>query len=133
MSENYTIQTTLEKLDKKPALWKGLTIDELMMVCGVCACGSCAIFVCILIPFGQGMLGMIAGLLCTLAIVPIVAGRVEDKKKKYGADLLWVTLKTNIQRRGFWRFEGIMTDKVRWGVRLSKVKSTKYIGPKNIR
>lgn len=128
---NYTISTTLEKLDRKPALWKGLTIDELLLVVSICFFGGTIALTIIFSLFDYGAVGMMLGFISSLGTTPLVAGVIENQKKKYGADMLWVTLKTNIQRRGLWRFSGLMTDKVRWDIRFSKAKSTEYLGPKN--
>lgn len=130
MSGSHTIQTTLEKLDKKPAMWKSLTIDELMGVVAICVISGCLFFILLFSIFGLPMIGFIVGFLSTLGTVPMLAGHIEKMKKKYGADLLWVTLKYNVQRRGWMSFSGVMTEKIRWDIRFSKPKKTEYTGPK---
>lgn len=81
MSSQYTIQTTLEKLDKKPAMWKGLTIDELMGVIAVCVISGCLFFILLFSLFGQPMFGFMLGFLSTLGTVPTLAGYIEKKRR----------------------------------------------------
>ena len=129
MSRKLTIRTTLERLDRKPALWKGLTIDELMLIVGAnlvinvtIACIICTI------TFGMASVGLILGILMSLGGVPLLAGRVEFAQKIYGDSLMWIHLKKNIQRRGWMKFDGLMTDKVEWDIRLSTYKNIQYRG-----
>lgn len=129
MSRELTIRTTLERLDHKPALWKGLTIDELLLIVGAnlvinvtIACIICTI------TFGMASVGLILGILMSLGGVPLLAGRVENAKKIYGDSLMWIHLKKNIQRRGWMKFDGLMTDKIEWDIRLSTYKNIQYRG-----
>jgi hypothetical protein len=80
------------------------------------------------IVFGMTTMGLILGLLLAVAGVPLMAGRIESAKKIYGGPLMWVHLKKYIQRRGWWRFDGLMTDKIEWDIRFSKLKSIRYRG-----
>lgn len=129
MSRELTIRTTLERLDRKPALWKGLTIDELLLIVGAnlvinvtIACIICTI------TLGMASVGLILGILMSLGGVPLLAGRVENAKIIYGDSLMWIHLKKNIQRRGWMKFDGLMTDKVEWDIRLSTYKNIQYRG-----
>lgn len=130
MGKQYTIQTTLERLDKKPALWKGLTIDELMFVtCSVVVTFSTIGALVAGALFGLGLLGGVLGLVLSLGGIPLVAGRIEAAKKQHGP-LMWLKLKRHIQKKGWIKFNGMMTDKVRWDTRLSQQKMIRYTGPK---
>lgn len=129
MGREHTIQTTLERLDKKPALWKGLTIDELLIVTGAAialCCSICAVIFSILI--SEGLIGFVIGMVVSLGVIPLVAGKIESAKKRHGP-LMWLKLKRYAQKRGWMKFDGMMTDKIKWDTRLSKRKNINYIGP----
>ena len=129
MGREHTIETTLERLDKKPALWKGLTIDELLIVtCTaiVICCSTSAIVFSLLI--SEGLIGFVIGMIVSLGVIPLVAGKIESAKKRHGP-LMWLKLKRYTQKRGWMKFDGMMTDKIKWDTRLSKSKNINYIGP----
>ena len=72
MGREHTIQTTLERLDKKPALWKGLTIDELLIVtCTAIAicCSTSAVIFSVLI--SEGLIGFVIGMIVSLSLIHI--------------------------------------------------------------
>jgi len=129
MSRELTIRTTLERLDRKPALWKGLTIDELMVivVVNLIVNVTVAAIICTIV-IGMASVGLILGILMSLGGVPLLAGRVENAKKIYGDSLMWIHLKKYIQRRGWMKFDGLMTDKIEWDIRLSTYKNIQYRG-----
>lgn len=125
---DHTIGTTLERLDQKPVIWRGLTIDELLIVVGVSLVSSCTV-ACLIIEiiFGRGLLGLVPGILLTILVVRMMAGYIESAKKKYGETLMWVYFKKMVQRRGFIKFHGLMTHKIKWDMRLSNTKRMKVI------
>ncbi len=130
----HTIGTTLERLDQKPVIWRGLTIDELLIVVCVSLISSCTV-ACLVIEiiFGRGSLGLIPGILLTVLMVRLMANYIEGAKKKYGETLMWVYLKKKIQRRGLFRFYGLMTNKVKWDMRLSNTKRQNILSQLNNR
>ncbi|WP_270819909.1 DUF3487 family protein [Aeromonas sp. Y311-2] len=129
MGKEHTIQTTLERLDKKPSLWKGLTIDELMVVTAASVITCCTISsITFWALFSLGLMGGVFGMIVSLGVIPFVAGRIERAKKQHGP-LMWLKLQRYMQKRGWMSFSGMMTDKIRWDTRLSKHKTIRYLGP----
>lgn len=131
MSRDHTIRTTLERLDHKPVLWKGLTIDELLFVVTgnlfvICIASS----IVLKITFGKGILGFVFGIILSLLAIPYTAGYIEKAKKQHGGQMMWLHFKKFIQKKGWWKFDGLMTEKRLWDTRFSKIKPIQYLGPK---
>lgn len=110
--------TSLEPLNRKPVLWRGLTSDELGLLLGLCLVAPTIIFILIFAFVWLWAAGLIVGLLVGGLFFYIVSGYIEKQKKKHGSAQFWIFLKKMLQTKGVMNF-GYETEKKKWGASLT--------------
>lgn len=119
MAEDQSGLTSLEPLNRKPVLWRGLTSDELGLMLGLCVVAPVVVFVLIFAFVWIWAAGLIVGLLFGAALFLIASGYIEKQKKKHGSAQFWIYLKKQFQSKGLMNF-GYETDKKKWGATLTR-------------
>lgn len=119
MEEDQGGLTSLEPLNRKPVLWRGLTSDELGLLLGLSLGVPVVTFTLIFALLWIWAIGLIAGLLFGAGLFFLVSGYIERQKKKHGSAQFWIYLKKLLQSKGLMNF-GYETEKKTWGSSLSK-------------
>lgn len=118
-AEEHEGLTSLEPLNRKPVLWRGLTSDELGLMLGICVGGSTVFFLVVFSILWIWVAGFVFGLLFGMGVFLLASGYIEKQKKKHGSAQFWIYMKKALQKKGFGNF-GYETEKKKWGPTLTQ-------------
>lgn len=113
--------TSLEPLNRKPVLWRGLTSDELGLLLGLCLVAPTVFFILVFAIVWFWAAGLVIGLLFGAGVFFLVSGYIEKQKKKHGSAQFWIYLKKQIQTKGLMNF-GYETENKKWGATLTQTR-----------
>ncbi|NQZ49365.1 MAG: DUF3487 family protein [Moritella sp.] len=90
MAKNHSIPMTLEQVSYEPALWKGLTGKEILIIGGV----NIVLFSVVGAVggsfFGIGILGFAAGALFGIFMLGVIGSKISMMKESKPPELFWV-------------------------------------------
>ncbi|GIC77587.1 DUF3487 family protein [Moritella sp. F3] len=99
MAKHHSIPTTLERISYEPALWKGLTGNEIFII------GAVNIILFSVIGavsgsfFGIGILGFAAGALFGIFMLGVIGGKISMMKESKPAELFWVDFELKLLKK----------------------------------